>query len=104
MLFILQPVVALPSTVIYRAGQVGEEMFILRNGRVNLCDSKVGKVCTLKGGSFFGEISIIARVTRTCTAMAITSCDMCVLRADRLIEVRKIDIPKTQTEEYDLAW
>jgi CRP-like cAMP-binding protein len=62
------------GTVIFRQGDAGEEMFIIANGHVSFRMGVEGherEIAVLGPGEFFGELSLLAHMPRTATAVAI---------------------------------
>lgn len=64
------------GTVLFRAGDPGEEMFVIHGGQVQISrharDVDVEKVlATLGPGEFFGEMAIISNRPRTATAVVV---------------------------------
>jgi hypothetical protein len=63
---------------IIREGNVGQEMFFVNSGIVEI--SVAGVVIAHKRvGMYFGEVALISAVPRTATALAATDCDMFTL-------------------------
>jgi len=60
---------------IFREGESGEEMFVVRNGTV---DIRVGDktVATLGQDEIFGEMALIDRQSRSATVVAATDCEV----------------------------
>jgi CRP/FNR family transcriptional regulator, cyclic AMP receptor protein len=66
------------GTVIFRAGDLGNEMYGIVAGTVQL-DSPAGVVTTIGPDEVFGEMAIIDREERTATATASTDCVLAVI-------------------------
>jgi CRP-like cAMP-binding protein len=60
-----------PGTVLCREGRVGQEFFVIVDGKAEV--TKGGKhVATRSGGDFVGEIALLTTKTRTATVTATT--------------------------------
>ncbi|KAI8609414.1 cyclic nucleotide-binding-like protein [Chytriomyces sp. MP71] len=68
--------------VLFIQGQMGEEMYFILSGSVNvLVNGK--RVVSLTEGAFFGEVALIANIPRTATVQAATSTHLyCLSRTD----------------------
>ena len=70
--------------IIFREGEMGQEMFILQFGEV-LISRKVGSkdkpLTTLKQGDFFGEMALLNNQPRSASALALKSCRCLVFDA-----------------------
>ncbi|MBN2509914.1 MAG: Crp/Fnr family transcriptional regulator [Spirochaetales bacterium] len=59
--------------VIFKEGDIGDTMYIIKDGSVRISKNISGKehiLAVLGKGDFFGEMAIVNRVTRTATATA----------------------------------
>jgi CRP-like cAMP-binding protein len=76
---------------IIRRGEVGEECFVLRSGRVEVLakgahgDERI--LATLDPGSLFGEAALLTDELRNATVRALEPCTLLVLRRTDLLEV-----------------
>lgn len=65
--------------VLMREGDVGETMYFIVNGQVEVQGR--GGTFVLKSGDFFGEIALIERCPRTATVRAVTRSQLLILEA-----------------------
>jgi hypothetical protein len=86
---VIKPYVFLRNEYIVRKGDIGQEMFFVHRGQVEVVsEDKVPKVWdTMQSGAFFGEISLIFSVPRTASIRAATITDMFVLAKSDLESV-----------------
>ncbi|KNE60205.1 hypothetical protein AMAG_05623 [Allomyces macrogynus ATCC 38327] len=64
-----------------KAGDVGEELFLIQSGSVAVMPADESKVfATLTAGVCFGEIALLENTTRTATCKATSDTTLCVLR------------------------
>jgi len=77
--------------VIFKQGEQGDAMFIIRSGRVRIySQDEGGQELTLnvyEGGDFFGEFSIIDGEPRSASAEAVEATEAMVLRSQDLISI-----------------
>ena len=73
----MRPVIFLPGDYVIRAGELGEEMYFISRGTVEVVSAD-GKVvyATLTTGDFFGEIALLFRQPRTASVRAVDYCDL----------------------------
>src|SRR5580698_576447 len=102
------------GTVLFREGDEGREMFVIRSGKVAI-SKRVRDVekqlSTLGPGEFFGEMSLLTKKPRTATAVLLTDAKMLVidpktfeamLRGNAEIAVRMIKMLADRLNEADL--
>ncbi|KNE73300.1 hypothetical protein AMAG_17468, partial [Allomyces macrogynus ATCC 38327] len=71
-----------------KAGDVGNEMYFIRAGAVNVLTKDESKVIvTLGQGAFFGEISIFQECRRTATVRTACDTELCVLKKSDFDEI-----------------
>ena len=80
--------------VLFREGEQGEEMFVVRRGTVVISKQVTGNVeqvlARIESGDFFGEMSLFDRAPRSATIQAETDATLLVLdreKLQRLIEI-----------------
>lgn len=73
----MSPVVFTPGDFVVRKGEIGEEMFFISKGSVDVVSEDESIVfATLHEGAFFGEIALLLSTPRTATIKATDYCDM----------------------------
>ncbi|MBN1280015.1 MAG: ion transporter [Candidatus Thermoplasmatota archaeon] len=82
--------VFLPGDFIFRRGDIGNCMYFICNGSVDvLSDDESTSVATLKEGDYFGEIALVKKVARTRSVVAKEYCNLYILEKtdfDALLE------------------
>ena len=74
---LLRPRMAIPGEVVVRKGELGDAMYFISTGRVQV---QLGpESVQLKSGDFFGEIALIQASKRTADVTATSSCQLLVL-------------------------
>ena len=76
---LLRPRITIPGEVVARKGDMGDAMYFIASGRVEVRIEP--EPIELKGGDFFGEISLVKQAPRTADVIASTSCQLLALRA-----------------------
>lgn len=84
----LQPVYFIHGDIIFEQGQIGNEMYFIYVGVVNI---QVGgkKVGSLRQGNFFGEVALLGQGLRTATIVAETDCVLYLFHRLDLLEILK---------------
>ncbi len=86
----LRPVVFTPGDFIIRRGEVGEEMFFINRGKVEVLGPKErAVVATLSDGDFFGELALLSSRPRNASIRALDYCELYSL--DKLTFDRVLD-------------
>ena len=75
---LLRFMAASQGDVLIRTGEVGDRMFFIVSGIVNV-DLEKGRKAVLEDGDFFGEIALLHRARRTATVTARSRCELLVL-------------------------
>ena len=83
------------GTVLFREGDEGKEMYVLRSGRVELTKklrSMEKRLGIVLPGDFFGELSVICNIPRTATARVLEDASLMVIDPETLrFEIGTID-------------
>lgn len=75
-----------PHEYIIRKGDVGNEMFIIGHGKVEvMVADKI--VAELKAGQFFGEIALLEDTIRSADVKTSTYCDLYIFKKDDFLDV-----------------
>ena len=94
---------------IIKAGDMGEEMYLILRGQVEVRDRAGKLVTTLKDGDPFGEISLLMATPRTATVTAKTQCDLFILKRSDFCRILRDHrqfaetMTKVAKERYDLT-
>ena len=79
--------------VVVREGEETREMFIIREGRIEILKQVGGhevRLAVLERGSFFGEMSLLEGLPRSATARAVGKTELVVLRpGSLLVQIRR---------------
>lgn len=76
----LKPVLYTPGDFIFRKGEMGDQMFFISRGKVEIVSEDGQTVfATLSDGSFFGEIALLFSSERTASVRAADYCDLYTL-------------------------
>lgn len=80
----LEPVLYEPGQVIVRQGEVGQKLFLIRGGEVEVLREEAGGerlLATLGPGDHFGEAAVFQNVRRTATVRAVSRVQLIALGA-----------------------
>jgi glucose-6-phosphate 1-dehydrogenase len=75
----LEPRTATPGTVLVRKREVGDAMYMICRGEVEVVDDAGKVLATLREGNCFGELALLFSEPRTATVRAKTECDLFTL-------------------------
>jgi CRP-like cAMP-binding protein len=76
----LSPAAAAKGEDVVRKGEVGDEMYFISRGSVEVLDGGGKVVKTMNEGDFFGELALLCDQPRSATVRATTPCDLFVLK------------------------
>ncbi|GAX77256.1 hypothetical protein CEUSTIGMA_g4702.t1 [Chlamydomonas eustigma] len=83
-----------PKEVIFMAGDMGLDMYIIRKGYVAVVGKHNQLMSILGPGETFGEIALLTQAKRTAKCVALSNCDLCVLNSNDLKIIMK-DYPSS---------
>jgi hypothetical protein len=72
----LEQIYSSPGDMIIKIGDIGEEMFIIAHGNVDIILNGGDRVATLHDGQIFGEIALLKETTRTANVQSQDYCDL----------------------------
>ena len=83
----LKPLLCLEDDYVIRDGEVGNEMYFLLKGNVQVIDPEGGIIADLPAGSFFGEMALVYNEKRNASVRASNTCELLVLTRKSFEEV-----------------
>jgi hypothetical protein len=72
----LEQIYSSPGDMIIKIGDIGDEMFIIAHGNVDVILESGERVATLHDGQIFGEIALLKETKRTANVQSQTYCDL----------------------------
>ena len=76
----LHPIIFTPGDYVFRAGEVGHQMYFIGHGTVEVLSADGRSIyATLTDGDFFGEIALLLSQPRTASIRALDYCDLYAL-------------------------
>ncbi len=78
-LFQLKPSIATPGENLFNIGEVGDTMYFIHHGEVEILGPSEQVFVCLHDGAFFGEMALLLDAPRSATARAKTYCDLFIL-------------------------
>ncbi len=82
-IFKLKPVIFIPGDAICTFGEIGEKMYFINKGTVEVVSHDGKQVyAILREGDFFGEIALLLKQPRNATIRAVNYCDLYSLDKD----------------------
>ena len=77
---VMRPLILLKGEYVVRKGDIGQEMFFIHRGKVDVVsEDGLTIFASMEQGSFFGEISLMNNCPRTASIRASTNCDLFIL-------------------------
>lgn len=78
------------GTTIFNKGDIGNVLYIIESGLISIHDEG-NPIIQLKGGDFFGEISLLSSETRTASATAVEDCVLLMLDQWQFYELLEVN-------------
>ena len=78
-----------PGEFIVRKNEMGEEMYIIGHGILEVLSEKSQVIAVLHEGGFFGELSLLKKTTRNADVRAKTYCDLYKLSKEDFLHIIK---------------
>ncbi|MFA6238510.1 MAG: ion transporter [Bacteriovorax sp.] len=85
----LEQIYSSPGDLIIKIGDMGEEMFVISHGNVDVILASGERVATLHDGQIFGEIALLKETARTANIQSQTYCDLYKLTKKSFNEIVK---------------
>ena len=79
---LLEPCVFLPGDFIFKEGDVGNAMFFLSSGEVEVLSAREERIAVLSEGAYFGEIALLRESHRTASIRALDYCNAYELKGE----------------------
>ncbi|KAI0984507.1 hypothetical protein GJ496_008305 [Pomphorhynchus laevis] len=76
-----------PGDIIIAEGSVGDKMYFILEGVLDIIKSNGEVLTTLGDGSYFGEISLVLKTKRTASVRAVTYCNLYSLSCDNVDQI-----------------
>jgi voltage-gated potassium channel len=83
----LEQIYSSPDEMIINVGDIGNEMFIIAHGSIDIFINPIEKLATLHDGQIFGEIALLKQITRTANAQSQGYCDLYKLTSEKFKEI-----------------
>ncbi len=78
-----------PRQTIIKIGDIGEEMFIIAHGTVDIFLENHDRIASLHDGQIFGEVALLKETTRTANVVSESYCDLYKLTKKSFEEIVK---------------
>jgi hypothetical protein len=85
----LKPRIFVPGERIFKIGDIGDSLYFIQSGQVDIISIDGNKLATLGEGSFFGEMALLSDSPRSATAVASEYCDIFALHRKSFEQVTK---------------
>lgn len=83
----LESRIFVPGEKVFRVDEVGDALYFIQSGDVDIVLKDGAKVASLTDGAFFGEMALLSDRPRSATAIARTYCDTYVLHKTSFLRV-----------------
>lgn len=85
--FQLKPIIATPGEHLFYRGEVGDTMYFIHHGQVDILGESEQVLVSLRDGAFFGEMALLKSAPRSATAVATSYCDLFILEKSAFEQV-----------------
>jgi voltage-gated potassium channel len=80
-----------PGDVVVHEGDVGDEMYFLTKGQVEVVQGRPQqRLAVVREGAFFGELAILTDAPRAATIRALTDVEVYALRRDAVLQLARL--------------
>lgn len=84
---LLQPIFIPANEVVYKGGEISDEIYFIAKGRVTYCfGAENNTVAWIHTGNYFGDIEVVMNSSRMFKAVAVYDCELFIMNRD-LIEL-----------------
>ena len=91
-----------PDQVIFEEGDYGEEMYIIKRGKVAVL-REFSQIAELTDNAFFGEMALVSDEPRNATIRAITDVEALVLKKDDFRNLLENKVSIATTVSYEVV-
>jgi voltage-gated potassium channel len=78
----LESMICVPQEQVFHVGEIGDVMYFIHRGEVEVLSKEGERLATLGPGSFFGELALLTSKPRSATIRAVGYCDLFALKQD----------------------
>jgi len=76
----LESMICVPQEQVFHDGEIGDTMYFIHRGEVEVLSKEGERLAILGPGSFFGELALLTSKPRSATVRAISYCDLFALK------------------------
>jgi CRP-like cAMP-binding protein len=90
----------LPKQVIFKKGDPSDYFYIIIHGTIQISDIAEDKVKTISRGTYFGDIGIYSKATRSATATSVTTTHLLGLKKENFLRISLELSKRAQAEVF----